>query len=438
MGAIYDNPVDLVGAGFDLSQKITKAYDQRLAFNALAKVYGPIVGDMDLAAKTQTYDYNEKNNPLVLQNNQLTNAGLAQTNTFNALADPLKIQGLKDANTASGQTIQDNQMKLDETTRLQHTQALHSALTGTLSGLGTSLNGVTDPAARGAAFDSEIGKLAPLLGVDPTTLSAGLAPFRQQVVDQGADALPGLQAQLDQAVQANLSPEDRAKLQIAQANVQKAQAQATTAEATAARGGVTPAAAQKIQAAKQQAKTQIIQGDRIVKRIAGKGGDADKAKKFIDDNPLATGVAGNEINLGVGKISTPQRAQLEKLLAPIKNQLTLSALARLKASGASLSPMSDSDREVVAQSTASLDLNQDPAILKQNIDTAVASLKGDQQGLVDAYKSQFGEKIDGIDDATDKQTTAAEKGADTSKPAPAGVDPELWKYMTPEEQAAWD
>lgn len=89
-----DEALQGVEAGNALSDASRKA----LAFNALAKVYGPIAGDPTAALQMQTYGYNQQANPLDLEGKQLSNTGQAQTNAFNGALDPLKLAQQQEIN----------------------------------------------------------------------------------------------------------------------------------------------------------------------------------------------------------------------------------------------------------------------------------------------------------------------------------------------------
>lgn len=95
-----------VGALDDQTRKNT-------AFNALAKIYGPVANDPAAAVTMQEYGQRQLTNPIAvdqananLAGTNLTNTGQSQTNDLNAAINPNKI-------IQSGQVVQENQQTLD-------------------------------------------------------------------------------------------------------------------------------------------------------------------------------------------------------------------------------------------------------------------------------------------------------------------------------------
>ena len=86
------NPGIALKAGADFSQNVFTAERKARQYNALRQMFGDAVGPDDTLAQL---DANRRANvklPGELENQTLTNQGLRQTNAFNELNNPLKLE----------------------------------------------------------------------------------------------------------------------------------------------------------------------------------------------------------------------------------------------------------------------------------------------------------------------------------------------------------
>lgn len=456
MANIFDNPSDNVYDAYGKAVAAGQLYNDTLrrntAFNALSKAYGPEVGDIKLATDAEALKQSQTMDPLLQQQQTLQNAGVqldntgkTQTNAFNAQNNPLIIQGNETANATNANTLQQSQ-------KVQQIQTMHSALSGAITSLGTSLNGVDDPNQRLQIFDQQIDQLAPQLGVDATALKHELAQARADVATKGAQALPELQQQVDSLAASNLSPEDQAKLGIAQANQQKAQAQADAAVTKAKNGttGLTPAQLQK-KADQQRADATSLQSysDAVDDLTAPQTGAIDKAIAFIQAHPDSYGMPAKGImGHGLADVAGSNAANLAQLLAPITSNVMLQKLSDLKktsATGASgLGQLSDREGDVLRTSSGSIDQGQSGNQLISGLMHLRDVMLRGRGRLTQSYKMAYGALPT---DAPADTTVAAPAPGAAAAPAagttpaapaangvPAGVDPQLWTFLTPDEQ----
>lgn len=463
MGNVFDNPSDGVYDAYGKAVAAGQLYNDTLrrntAFNALAKVYGPEVGDIKLATDAQALQQAKTMDPLKAQQQTLMNAGLQRDNAFNTANDPATI--------ANNKTVAaTNQNTLDQTEQFQKAQRVHAALSGALSTMGTSLNGVTDPNQRLAIFDQQLNQLAPQLGVDPVSLGHELAQQRAAIATQGADALPQIQQQVDALVGANLSSEDRVKLGIAQTNADIAQTKLgivqTVADTAKANGGLTPAqvlAKQKLDLAQTKQKytdsTSLKSYLDTVGDIAGQGGQIDQAIAYIKAHPDSTGlVAKGLLGHGAADVAGLPAYQLAQILAPITSTVMLDKLVELKknsANGASgLGALSDTEGAILRTSQGSIDQGQNGNQLIASLMSLRDKVTRGGTRMGEAYKRAYGSDFeadatkpvptdtpatDGTDQNVDP-TAAPQQAAPTAPPADF-EDPDLWQYLTPEQQALW-
>jgi len=432
MADIFDNPTDnffkAFGNAFASGQLYTDTLRKNLAFNALQKTYGDEVGDIDLATKAETLSFDRQNNPLKLDQQRLTNESTQRTNDFNALNDPLKLEEQRLTNAGKVTTNESAQETLERQRRLQQARDVHQTLSGTLSSLASDLAGVTDPQQRLARFDQAVARLAPLLGADPAALAGDLSAYRQRIAEQGADAIPAIQQELDAAITAGMSPDDAMKLQTAQLGVEKAkvglESERLKAEQLKATGGMTPserlafdkeqrkldgerrAADQKITAVEQQA-------DRTLTAI-------EKAKTFANGNAAATGTLATKVlGLGIANIGDTPQAKMEKLLDPIRTNVMLAAMDELSRMDARLTPMSDSDRAALEQMLGSLDPAAGKDVLIANLDNIAAFMVQAKANARASFEAAYG----GGDDETlpiDDTLTAPARAAQPGNPPTVG------------------
>lgn len=449
MAAIFDSPIDTFKKGWDFAQQSADDFEKRKAYYALEKIYGPTVGDADLAAKAETNSFNTQNNPLVIENNRLVNTGLGQTNAFNAADNPLKLQQQTLQNQGTQIANQSSQQTLDTNTRVQKAQQLHGVLSGTLSTIGQQIAATPDPQARGAIWDQQVAQLGPILGVDPAQLTQQLAPFKQAVMQGGADALPQIQQQIDAAITAALPPEDQQNLKLGQLKVDVAQAGLETAQAKAdaikKSGGLTPAQADKIAKAKVADAAAYADYSATVQDLTGTGGTVEQAITYLKAHPDAVGFgAAGVLGKGMKDIGGTPAYNFAQLIAPVTSNVLLGKLKDLKqasSTGASgLGQLSDREGAILATAIASIDQGQDSNTVIRALQKVASVMQRSEARMKQVYGANYGEdptKVLGeAPVAGSPATTPGAPAAATA--APQGVDPSLWAHMTPEEQALWN
>jgi hypothetical protein len=107
------SPATSFDEGGQATQNAVDRFRKNAAFNALQKIYGPIAGDPDSATKLQEYGQKEKLNPLLIQQQELTNTGTdlsntgqEQTNALNQQLNPLKVEEAQIGNKQSQQNLE--------------------------------------------------------------------------------------------------------------------------------------------------------------------------------------------------------------------------------------------------------------------------------------------------------------------------------------------
>lgn len=113
-----DDTSNALAAGQEFARGLTADERKGAAYNALKNTYGvALAGDPDTAIKDQEYMQKEQTNPIAVKQAQATltgtdleNTGKAQTNDYNALANPERLTGIKDTNAqteaTTAQTLQ--------------------------------------------------------------------------------------------------------------------------------------------------------------------------------------------------------------------------------------------------------------------------------------------------------------------------------------------
>ena len=414
-------------AGWDAQQAEAR---KAAAYNALRKTYGDIAGDPTSALAMQKYGFDQQNNPLLIQQNELQNNALSQKNSFDAQQDPLLLEHQALSNTGQGianennQTISDKN-KLDLQTA--HAAQLHGVLSGSLNTLTTDGAGITDPTQRGALFDKQVAAITPLIGGDPQQIQQQLAAERQKFVEGGVDAIPGIQSDLDAAVTGMMTPKDRAALAtqqartgLVEAQTDKAKAGTAAANAKAAAGFGAGGDINKNVAGwiKANGKPDAIQAaiastqtfDQKLGIVLGDGATAEKDQdgKWKVSAVGNNGLIGNALTLSdkvkgmspaqiaiQSKIPGTDAFQLQQTLDQIGHSTALTDLQNIRASGLSLGRVTNTEFQAASQAIINPSVMANPARLKGQLykladlyydthDAATQRIKS-QQGALDQY-----------------------------------------------------
>lgn len=411
MANVFDNPSDNVydayGKAVGAGQLYNDTLRKNMAFNALAKAYGPEVGDIKLATDANALAQSKAMDPLLRDQQSLQNAGLKQTQDFNTANNPTVL--------ATNKTTADtNANALTQAQAAQKATQVHAALSSAITSLGQQLTGVDDPNQRLALFDAQVEQLAPMLGADPAALKQELAQQRAAVATQGADALPQIQQQLDATLNAGMNQADRTKLQISQAqlDIQKSKAEEQRAKAAtlAANGGKTPAQLAKEASQAKAEEASLIEFTDTTNDIAGPAGAIDKAIEYIKAHPDAYGtVAKGILGHGAADIAGTNAYNLAQLLLPITSNVMLDKLAKLKqtsANGSSgLGSLSNAEGETLRASQGSVDQGQSKEQLLASLEGLRAKMKRSQGNLETAYKKAYPTPADATAPAAGTQYT---------------------------------
>lgn len=391
--AIYDTTAGFTNA-FNGAQNVTDTFRKNMAFKALEKTYGPIVGDMKLATDVQAYEQSELTNPLEVEQKQLTNAGLARTNAFNAANDPLTLKSNEIANEQGQFNLDKGKSDADKAETIRQAQEAHTTLTGVLDTVETQLNGVVDPDQRLAVFDDQVRQIAPLIGADPEQLLHSLAQQRAAVAAQGTAAIGPMRKQLDDMLYAGLDPEERQKLKNAALDAQLKTAQIGATDAlTLQREAAAKKAANGGDAATPEGVTMAI--DQLERTVEG----VTNLDDLIDDmSDVGLVRKGKALVPGSAEYNFVTQAQSAAV------QGGLQALQALSDAGVSLSPMSDTDFKALINSVANLDVGQS---------------KGQLRGMVGNLRAQTKRALDII---KKKKAAMDEAASDDSGEADADAD----------------
>lgn len=370
---------------FNAAQNVTDTFRKNMAFKALEKTYGPIVGDMKLATDVQAYEQNELMNPLKVDAQQLANEALTQTNAFNKANNPLVLQGNTIANEQSQFNLDQGQEEAARAEKIRKAQEMHTTLGGVLDNVEAQLANVIDPNERLAVFDRNVTELAPLIGADPEELLHSLAQQRAAVAAQGIGAIQPIRQSLDDMLYAGMTPKEKADLELSRAKIITEGAQAEKALADAETAKIKTAdEAQKVvkegRAAARalddfEAKQEIVQS-----YIAD-------AIQYAKDHPLATGAAASTPGLN----QLPEIKNLAAKLKTIGANIGFAELSRIKSTGATLGPVSNYENELLQSVQGAIEQGMSQEEFIASMQELGETLKGSAERLRAAYQEDFGD-----------------------------------------------
>lgn len=398
--------------GYDETQNALAAANQEAqknaALNSLAQMYGPQAYDPEAALQMQSYGQNQQMNPLLVQQQQMTNTDNQDKINYNeSSAYPTMTQ----ENTDKLQTDANAVTTSDMTLKAQQGLQYHSILSGALTNLNSSLQGVTDPGQRAAIFDQEATRLSSISGADPQTVISQLSPYKQAIVSQGTDALPGIQNDLNSGLQSAMTPLDQAKYGLIQSQIagQNAKTAATTAKTGAAAAG------------KQGDDPNMTASayDQIATRVGTVVPTIQSMQALVPQ--MSTNPVVRKINSALPWTPEYQFEQYAQQLGP---NLSLDDARSMKAIG--LTGVRYTQNEFTAAKTAmgNLDLTQNPSIISGNLATLAGGYQA-MQGDVSKAQAAARAKADAAN-ATNGATTPPTSGAVPLAPAAAtGAGPAL-------------
>lgn len=243
-----------------------------------------------------------------------------------------------------------------------------------------------------------------------TSQAAPATPQSAPAMPQGAPAMPAPQAMGSPPAQPRTLAEAKAAQQVEQ---KAAEARRVAEEkATAAKIDALPKARAALEDFQTQTKTVNEAIDRAL-ALATASGDSDWNNDGL--NNFATGMGSM---LQYAPWATDANA-LQNELATIKSDETLSALQTMRQNsptGGALGNVSDAEGALLAARRRVLDAKQGPQLVQ-----ALKNLKALNEQVIQeraaAFEADYGEMMQRGDEA------------------PQGVDPEDWKFMTPEQKA---
>jgi hypothetical protein len=166
----------------------------------------------------------------------------------------------------------------------------------------------------------------------------------------------------------------------------------------------------------QLQKTQRASGASIVVQ------DIDRAIKGMDTAILpTTGAAGSVLS----RVPGTTAHNISKLLDTVKANAGFDAITAMRESsptGAALGSVTEKELALLQATIGSLEQSQDDKQLRDNMKRV---------------KNVYLDIIHGKDKGPARERLSFDTSKEPEKPAPAGVDPTAWKFMTPEERALW-
>lgn len=369
--------------GAEFARGLTNDERKSAAYNALSNTYGvALAGDPDTALKDQEFMQREQTNPIAVKQAQstltgtdLTNAGTKQTNDYNALANPVRLQGLQDTNanteatTANTQatTKRTNALLPGELTQQTAQTGLTRAQTG-LTGAETAhtnaetaqskftlntaqaqqdrttamgiLAGLSDTAANGGDIGGAFDKVAPLIakyeGVSPDHLTG----LRQALVSDPVGTIN----KLSSAIQA--------------ANMQ----------ALGGKGAAGALGMLKF----SQGQMNLADGLQFTRaRISAV---PELTQQALDLLPQMSTLA--TVRKAMAQIPGTPEYQFNALMHQVQGNLSLDDLRSLREGGLSLGRTNLAEFTASANAIANTDLGLDPAMLKGNLQRVQNTYKG--------------------------------------------------------------
>ena len=371
-------------------------YRQNSAYTAMRNMYGPaLAGDPQGMLQVQGYNFNNQMEPLQLQNQQITNTGLQNQTNYLAQSYPLQLTGqdLENQGKAiTNSTAQIANSSAGLTLAGQKAWQVHTALSAAINNLGVSLNGVTDPGTRTAIAQTELGRVAGQIGMDPNdpAQAAALQPYISAIAAQGAAALPAIQNDLDGTVMGGLSLADKgafmknlADTKLDAARTTQAQAETTGANAKALTDVGTQISALQ---AKEQGLGFIQNRTNLLLDQPGAAGQAPTPGLISKAQALIPQFAPNPL-LRRARAEMPGTAeyQFEQLMDQVKPNAALEDLTNSAAQGLHLGRPAVAEFNGASTALTNADLGQDPA----QISSSLGALKDGYQQLASGYNSQI-------------------------------------------------
>lgn len=392
----FDNPMDSVLKGQKASEDFYNAQRKARAYNALREQYGDIAGDPDSAVKLgnylaqqqklplelegmdiknrtarQTFDFNEQNNPMVLDRNaQIVQKGALDLD-FQRQNDPVKLEGNRQTvdsqrlkNTAGAHEIMDS-----------NAARQRNAVLGVVAAVRANLEAGMDPQQ---AFDSAVPQIAAQEGVDP----AQLAPIREKFLQNPEAALNAIEAGITGA-----HPNTALmRAQAAQTSAEAAKLRA--ANAAAAKGNksdpVTQLGALEVADARMQGNIETIDqmlGTPEKPGLLFKGTSSSGLFRGIENSLSERGIPIREDNYS-----------LHKAIDEIKHSISITDLQNMRDLGVSLGRVTNVEFLAASSALSSLDPRERPEITAQKLRKVrdfIAKARGAQEARAERLRNEI-------------------------------------------------
>lgn len=352
------------------------------AYNALAKIYGPIAGDPEAAASLQTTEFQKQREPLVQEGLQLGNTGADLTNKtsqqtldYNDQANPLALKSKQLSNDTAQQNLDQGaaSFPLEQQARQQAVDANGIAVNSSRAAQDRQasfsiLSALTETAQQGGDVGAAFDQYAPIIAKMEGTDAAHLGPLREALVRDPVATINALNSALTAQ---NVVTPGKATAAI------KNPAEANTAKANALR--VIHERTKAVPQATQQALALIPKFSlSAVMR---------KASENIPGTP---------------------EYQFVQLAKQIGSNLSLDDLRAVRESGLSLGRTNLAEFQASAHAFANLDLGQDPAMLA---------------GALKRLSGSYGQINSNIESDIKRLETGGQGAKITGPAAPQGAGP---------------
>ena len=384
------NPGIALKAGADFSQNVFTAERKARQYNALRQMFGDAVGPDDNLAQLSANRRADQLQPGKLEEQSLSNAALRESNAFNAMNNPIKLQQnqatLDSTNltndysrrTMDSRVMQQNQaVRRGEQTIAQGAQTLRkgetelsdaqaererTAAQGILSAVKQRIANGEDAAT---AFDAVAPQVAAMEGVDPGRLRA----LRDAFVKNPSGTIQAMEDYIGAA-------RPNTALIQAEAARRRSEAAQTAADAKA-KGKVADTGARSF--------TDFSKRD-VPDLIAGLRKDMDEAG---DPGPLGRSALSFAQRSGVNV--NDAQYQMRSRIETLKNRLGTHNLQAFRAQGLTFGQITEKEFERVAAAVQNLDPNQSPERLRENLDK-IERMYTDWLAKVEAENPQLNAK----------------------------------------------
>lgn len=398
------NPAINLKAGADFANTVFKAEQQQRQYNALRQMFGDAVGPDDTLPQLDANRRQNQKLPGELENQTLTNQGLKQTNAFNELNNPVKLQQnqadltrTQQGNAYDAQTM-GSRVQQSQNTATQGQQQAELNKQKIDKGATEAEDAATEKSRNAALGITAAAKARIAAGEDPASVWNNIAP--QVAAMEGVD--PG---QLDQLKRmfiadpqktidlveqhANATRPNTALMRGQAALMQGEAAKQRAAAAAAGKSGkVDPAdAASALEASKTMLDANIDNIDRLVGTAEKPGAVRRGMASSGIGRTIQEHLAEKGVNYGTESYS------VHKDIESIKHAISLTDLKALKDMGVSLGRVTNVEFEAASKAYETLDPREDVAATERKLTTIrnfLNAVRGTRQQQADKMRDKAG------------------------------------------------